>query len=138
MLKIFQDLIGFFYLQHYLGSLHCRQLLYNNLMLHCFWSSMAKKDRNFAEKCLAKDTLLCWLHPKPFLMACWTRHACKNGRKYCTLDVLSHSVGIEDQWSSILFYNRSVRISMEVIKCNNSYISTLNLTYFMPFIFMHV
>lgn len=129
---------GFFYLQHYLGSLHCRQLLYNNLMLRRFWSSMARKDRNFAEKCLAKDILLLRLLPKPFRMACWTRHACKNGRKYCTLDVLSHSVWNEDQWSSILFYYRPVCISMEVIKCNNLYISTLNLTYFMPFNFMHV
>lgn len=69
----------YFYLPHYLGSLHCRKLLYNNLMLRRSWSNMERKIQWFAEECLAlKNNPLVQVQTKQILMACWTTQACKN------------------------------------------------------------
>lgn len=61
------------YLPHYLGSLHCIKLLYNNPMLRCFWSNMERKIQWFAELSLAsKNNPLVQVQTKQIRMACWT------------------------------------------------------------------
>lgn len=68
----------YFYLPHYLGSLHCRKLLYNNLMLRRSWSKMERKIQWFAELCLAlKNNPLVQVQTKQIRMACWTTQAWK-------------------------------------------------------------